>query len=304
MTTFQVLLPPLKITPRFFFGNFRVLGKLHLHQTLSEIPSKPGGQVRNLPLQGTNISQPWKGNSSFHLGMGYVSSQGRFYFLLECFFLASLLRLLLQLLLITSKNRLKKGSGIFFLFFRWPFLDKFPQFFGWLPKVMDEAFPKKVTYSWIDLHIIPLLHHETTHSPSATPWHFFWKNHLQVGTKTTDRDVHTFQGTSRFSRSLAIWILWDLRSFWENVEVQRVQISYKPRCWWAVCLVRLMGCFSWTSKGLSVTKYLEPLWFGWMVAWKTFKTVDWQWDIKILSNPLQNSMPITLGIDIFTECMG
>ena len=107
MATVQVLLPSLKITPRFFFfGNFRVLGKLHLHQTLSEIPSKPGGQVRNLPLS----THPTDGKETHLSTLGWdmlVPREGSTYYL-NVFFLASLLRLLLQLLLITSKRSVQK----------------------------------------------------------------------------------------------------------------------------------------------------------------------------------------------------
>lgn len=164
----------------------------------------------------------------------------------------------------------------------------FPQFSGWLLCHGWTITPKKRSI----LGLTSLLSPSFTHSPSSNS-HLF-KNHLQVATKTTGGHSHQknqripwkFQGTSRFSMSLAIWVLWDLRSFFlKNIEFQRIQNSEKPWCWWAVCFARSMGMFLLNIKGFpSVTKYRASLWLGWRLTWKTFKTFDWQYDVTILSN--------------------
>ena len=184
-------------------------------------------------------------------------------------FLASLLMLLPQLLLITYKVFSLSLSG-WLLCHGWTITRKKRSILG-LTSLLSPSF---------------------THSPSSNS-HLF-KNHLQVATKTTGGHSHQknqripwkFQGTSRFSRSLAIWVLWDLRSFFlKNIEFQRIQNSDKPWCWWAVCFARFMGMFLLNIKGLpSVTKYRASLSLGRRLSWKTFKTFDWQYDVTILSN--------------------
>ena len=58
-----------------------VLRKLHIHQTLSEVPSKPGGRL-------VKLSQQWKGNSSSQLFMGYAGFSRGVVLLTTCMNLA------------------------------------------------------------------------------------------------------------------------------------------------------------------------------------------------------------------------
>ena len=271
----------LKSWQPFRFDEIPVLGKLHIHQTLSEVPSKPGGQGKKLiPLREPTYPTQWERKLIFPTFSWDI-----------CWFSKGLVVLLttstwMNLFIFLSGFIAQVAPTAAF-----DHLQKaFPPVF-WLIAMswwMNPLPPKKPSI----LGLTSLLTPSFTHSPSSNS-HLF-KNHLQVATKTTGGHSHQknqripwkFQGTSRFSRSLAIWVLWDLRSFFlKNIEFQRIQNSEKPWCWWAVCFARFMGMFLLNIKGLpSVTKYRASLWLGWRLTWKTFKTFDWQYDVTILSN--------------------
>lgn len=163
--------------------SFPVLGKLHIHQTLSEVPSKPGGrfstgEIRSfrtgqgkkcIPLRDFHISHPMRKETHLpNLFMGYAGFSkelvGTTYYLYElAIFFSGFIAQVAPTAAFDHLQRL------------------FPQFSGWLLCHGWTITPKKRSI----LGLTSLLSPSFTHSPSSN-LHLF-KNHLQVATKTTGR---------------------------------------------------------------------------------------------------------------------